>query len=61
VGVGSLVIVVVLLRWAPRVPAILVAITAATALVGLAGWQEALPVIGNVPAGVPVPTPDPLR
>src|SRR3954453_6149076 len=56
VGAGSVVIVVVLLRWAPRVPAILVAIAAATALVGLAGWQDELPVIGHVPAGIPVPS-----
>jgi sulfate permease, SulP family len=56
VAAGSLLCVVVLLRWAPRVPAILAAISAATAVVGLAGWQELLPVVGEVPAGVPVPS-----
>ncbi|GAB3308107.1 SulP family inorganic anion transporter [Geodermatophilus aquaeductus] len=53
---GSLLVVVVLMRWAPRVPAILVAITAATAVVGLAGWQDELPVVGEVPAGIPAPS-----
>jgi SulP family sulfate permease len=53
---GSLLCVVVLLRWAPRLPAILVAISAATAVVGLAGWEDLLPVVGEVPAGVPVPS-----
>src|SRR4051794_9162326 len=56
IAAGSLVCVVALLRWAPRVPAILVAITAATAVVGLAGWQDRLPVVGEVPAGIPVPS-----
>src|SRR4051794_25961237 len=42
VAVGSLVTVVALLTWAPRVPAILVAIAGATAVVGLAGWQDQL-------------------
>jgi SulP family sulfate permease len=56
VAVGSLLWVVALLRWAPRVPAILVAIVGATALVGLAGWQDLLPVVGDVPAGIPIPS-----
>src|SRR4051794_6498878 len=56
VAAGSLIVVVVLLHWAPRVPAILVAISAATAVVGLAGWENLLPVVGHVPAGVPVPS-----
>jgi SulP family sulfate permease len=56
VAAGSLLVVVVLMRWAPRVPAILVAISAATAVVGLAGWADQLPVVGGVPAGVPVPS-----
>jgi sulfate permease, SulP family len=56
VAAGSLLCVVVLMRWAPRVPAILVAISAATAVVGLAGWADVLPVVGQVPAGVPAPS-----
>ena len=56
VAAGSLIVVVVLLHWAPRVPAILVAISAATAVVGLAGWENLLPVVGHVPAGVPTPS-----
>jgi sulfate permease, SulP family len=55
VGLGTVLCVVALLHWAPRVPAILVAITAATALVAVAGWDSLLPVVGAVPAGVPVP------
>jgi SulP family sulfate permease len=56
VAAGSLLCVVVLLRWAPRVPGILVAISGATAVVGLAGWQDLLPVVGEVPAGIPAPS-----
>jgi SulP family sulfate permease len=56
VAAGSLLCVVALLRWAPRVPAILVAISAATAVVGLAAWQDLLPVVGEVEAGIPTPS-----
>ena len=56
IGAGALLTAVVLMRWAPRVPAILVAIAAATTVVGVAGWEERLPVVGFVPAGVPVPS-----
>ena len=55
VGAGTLVVVVVMMRWAPRLPAILVAITSATAVVAATGWAERLPVVGVVPAGVPAP------
>jgi SulP family sulfate permease len=56
VGTGSLLVVVVMLRWAPRLPAILVAIAGATAVVALASWEERLPVVGFVAAGVPAPS-----
>jgi SulP family sulfate permease len=56
IGVATLVVVVALLRWAPRVPGILLAIASATAIVAIAGWEGRVPVIGDVPSGVPVPT-----
>jgi SulP family sulfate permease len=55
-GTGSLLCVVAVMRWAPGVPAILVAIASATAVVAVAGWEERLPVVGFVPAGVPAPS-----
>jgi sulfate permease, SulP family len=55
IGVATLVVVVALLRWAPRVPGILLAIASATALVAIAGWEGRVPVIGDVPSGLPVP------
>jgi sulfate permease, SulP family len=56
IGVTTLIVVVALLRWAPRVPGILLAIASATAVVAIAGWEGRVPVIGDVPSGVPVPT-----
>ena len=56
IGAGTLVVAVVMMRWAPRLPAILVAIAAATAVVAAADWEERLPVVGAVPAGVPAPS-----
>jgi SulP family sulfate permease len=55
IGVATLLAVVALRRWTPRVPGILVAIMAATAAVAIAGWQGQVPVVGEVPSGVPVP------
>ncbi|TFV92959.1 SulP family inorganic anion transporter [Blastococcus sp. CT_GayMR20] len=56
VGAGSLLCAVAVMRWTPRVPAILVAIAGATALVAAAGWEDRLPVVGYVPPGVPPPS-----
>jgi SulP family sulfate permease len=56
VGVGTLVAVVALLRWTPKLPGILLAIAAATAVVSVVGWEGRLPVIGEVPSGIPVPS-----
>ena len=55
VGIGTVAVVVVLLRWTPRVPGILLAVGAATAVVAALGWEGSLPVIGEVPSGIPIP------
>jgi sulfate permease, SulP family len=56
VGTGTLLAVVAVMRWAHRLPAILIGITAATAVVAGAGWEGKLPVVGSVPAGIPTPS-----
>jgi sulfate permease, SulP family len=56
VGAGTLLCVVAVMRWAHRLPAILIGITAATAVVAAAGWADELPVVGSVPAGLPTPS-----
>jgi sulfate permease, SulP family len=56
VGAGTLLCVVAVMRWARRVPAILVGIAAATAVVAAAGWEDELPVVGSVKAGIPTPS-----
>jgi SulP family sulfate permease len=55
IGTATVLTVVGLLHWMPRVPGILLAIASATALVALFGWQGHVPVIGHVPSGIPVP------
>jgi sulfate permease, SulP family len=55
IGSATVLGVLALQRWAPRVPGILLAIAAGTATVALVGWQGLVPVIGEVPAGIPVP------
>lgn len=42
-------------RLAGRVPGVLVAVVAATALVALLRWQGRLPVVGALPSGLPAP------
>jgi sulfate permease, SulP family len=54
-GVATLLVVVALMRWAPRIPGALLAIVGATGAVALLGWAERIPVIGAVARGVPVP------
>ena len=54
-GAATLVVVVALMRLAPRIPGALLAIVGATGAVALLGWAERIPVIGAVPQGVPVP------
>jgi len=55
-GVGSLAVVLVLRRVAPRVPGVLVAVAAATAAVLALGLEAQLPVVGALPRGLPRPT-----
>src|SRR6185503_10257227 len=52
-GAGSLVLILGLRRVAPRVPGVFVAVVAATALVAVLGLADELPVVGDVPAGLP--------
>jgi SulP family sulfate permease len=56
IGGATIVAVLALLRWAPRVPGILFAIAAATAAVAIVGWEGRVPVVGEVTSGVPLPT-----
>ena len=54
VGTGSLALVLVLRRWAPAVPGALVAVGLATLLVWLLpGEEPVVPVVGNIPEGLP--------
>ena len=56
VGVGSLAVVLVLRRRAPRVPGALVAVVLATLVVWLLpGDDPVVPVVGEIPEGLPTP------
>jgi SulP family sulfate permease len=55
IGIATVLAVVGLLHWAPRVPGILLAIASATAVVALAGWNGLVPVMGEVASGIPIP------
>jgi high affinity sulfate transporter 1 len=52
IGVGSLALVVLLRRVAPRAPGLLIAVAAATGLVWALGL-DSVPVVGALPTGVP--------
>ncbi|MDN5931391.1 MAG: STAS domain-containing protein [Pseudonocardia sp.] len=56
IGSMTVLIVVVVRRWAPAVPGILLAVAGATVLVAVLGWEDRVPVIGEVPSGVPLPS-----
>jgi high affinity sulfate transporter 1 len=53
IGAGCLAVIVVLRRFAPKLPGVLIAVVGATALVATAGLSDQLPVVGEVPAGLP--------
>ncbi len=53
VGVGCLAVIVILRLISPRLPGVLIAVVAATVLVGAAGLDDELPVVGVVPSGLP--------
>lgn len=55
-GTGSLALILVLRRSNPRVPGVLVAVVVATVLVAVFGWRDLLPVVGELPRGVPQPS-----
>ncbi len=54
-GVGSLAVLLVLRRAAPRLPRELIVVAAATALVAALGLADTVRVVGDVPAGLPAP------
>lgn len=54
IGVGAIVLIRVLKRYAPKVPGALVALILATALVAIFGLdQKGVSVLGTIPAGLP--------
>jgi high affinity sulfate transporter 1 len=54
-GVVSIAILLAGRRWVPRFPTAIVAVAGAILLVWLAGWNERLPVVGDVDEGLPRP------
>ena len=52
-GAGSLVLVLVLRRFAPRFPGVLLAVVGSTVLVSVLGLADDVPVVGSVPGGLP--------
>src|SRR4051812_35359248 len=52
-GAGCLAVFLVLRLINPRLPGVLIAVVGATALVGLLGLSDELPVVGGVPSGLP--------
>ncbi|HEY7705130.1 MAG TPA: SulP family inorganic anion transporter [Acidimicrobiia bacterium] len=56
-GVGSILVIVACQRWWPKVPGVLVAVVAATAVCQLLGLDESgVALVGPLPSGVPVPS-----
>ena len=53
IGAGCLVVIFGLRRVSPNLPGVLIAVVGATALVAVAGLSDELPVVGDVPAGLP--------
>ena len=53
IGVATVLVVIAIICWAPGV---LLAVASATAFVAVVGWKDQVPVIGEVPAGIPVPS-----
>lgn len=56
IGASSVLVIVLGSRFAPRVPAILVAVVLATAAVAFLGLRDRIAVVGPVPAGIPIPS-----
>ena len=53
IGAGSLAVILLLRRLAPSLPGVFIAVVGATALVAGLGLSGDLPVVGDVPAGLP--------
>jgi high affinity sulfate transporter 1 len=53
IGVASLALIIGLRRVAPRVPGVFVAVVCATGAVAMLGLDDQVPVVGDVPAGLP--------
>ena len=53
IGVASLALILGLRRVAPKVPGVFVAVVGATAVVAVLGLADEVPVVGDVPAGLP--------
>ena len=53
IGVTSLALIVGLRRVAPKVPGVFIAVVGATAAVAVLGLDDEVPVVGDVPAGLP--------
>ncbi|TFD68936.1 SulP family inorganic anion transporter [Cryobacterium ruanii] len=54
-GLGSLAVIVVLSWRKTRIPGVLAAVVLATAVTAVFGLQDALPVVGALPRGLPAP------
>ena len=52
-GAGSLVLMLGLRRFAPRVPGVFIAVVGATVIVAALGLSDRVAVVGSVPAGLP--------
>jgi high affinity sulfate transporter 1 len=52
-GAGSLVLVLALRRYAPRLPGVLLAVVGSTVLVSVLDLADDVPVVGSVPGGLP--------
>ncbi len=53
IGIASLVLIVGLRRVAPKLPGVFIAVVGATAAVAVLGLADEVPVVGDVPAGLP--------
>jgi len=56
IGVGSLILILVIRRLAPRVPASLVAVVGAIIAVVVLGLEDQVATVGPLPSGLPTPT-----
>jgi high affinity sulfate transporter 1 len=53
IGIGSLAVIVGLRRVAPKIPGVFVAVVGATLVTAAIGVADEIPVVGDVPAGLP--------